>query len=229
MRYFLILLFLTTATCSAQQGFGPPNTGPDMQQGQDLFLDYGSDDDAGDEEEFPFSHEGLSRKANSVFTSSGMASTIGVGAFARMNYMQSEVSAMQFSTGYIALREGAQSNLAGNGIFASVVPVFVGLRHNLVTMETSSMEWTQYAVAGAGPVIGVEYPQSHSFWQSISKMGLRWGAGAYAGFGSEMRFSQGLGLYAQLEYTGYGFTAPLLDRQTYLGPSFSFGIMFFPS
>jgi hypothetical protein len=176
-----------------------------------------------------FSREGLRRDAKQSLTSSGLVSSFGIGGLARLNYKQSKQSALQFSSGYIAMRNGAQSNLTGTGSFASVVPIFIGMKQNLASTSTRSLEWTQYAVFGAGPIMGIEYPGALSFWQSISKLGFRWGAGAYAGLGSELRFNQGFGAYAQLELTGFAFTAPLLDRQSYLGPSFSFGIMFFPS
>ena len=104
----------------------------------------------------------------------------------------------------------------------------IGVRHNLAELHSRSVTWTQYAVAGAGPLMGIQYGNATSFWQTFGKMAFRWGAGAYAGLGSEMRFSQGFGIYGQLELTGYGFTAPLLERKSYLGPSFSFGIMFLP-
>ncbi len=182
---------------------------------------------SGDDEQLPLSREGL-RGDRATIVPSGLVSNVGVGAMARINAASSGLSTLQVSAGYLVLRQGAQSNLEGNGVFASVVPMYLGGRTDFAEFKSGQMEWTQYVAYGAGPVVGIEHPTAYSLWQSVSRMSFRWGAGAYAGVGSELRFSQGLGMYAQLEYTAFGFTSPLRGKQSFTGPSFSFGILLVP-
>jgi hypothetical protein len=64
-------------------------------------------------------------------------------------------------------------------------------------------------------------------WTSFSRMSFRWGGGAYAGLGAEMRFNSGWGGFANFEYDAFGFTSPMAMYQSYFGPSYSFGIQRF--
>lgn len=222
MRYLPVLMVLFSLAAFAQAPVHMPALNENESAGHGALSLQNNDD-----ERLPFSHEGLDGEGRTILPT-GVVSSIGIGAMARMNAASSGLSKIQLSTGYIELRQGAQSNLEGNGAFASIVPVFVGSRNDIAELKSGRLVWTQYVAYGAGPVVGIAHPTAYSLWQTVSRMSFRWGAGAYAGVGSELRFSQGMGMYAQLEYTAFGFTAPLRGKQSFLGPSFSFGILLVP-
>ena len=169
-------------------------------------------------------HDGHNRS----FATSSMLSSLGIGQNFQYQIAQSSRSAMQFRSGATVFPGGTRSNIAGQSVMATVVPMFAGARYDWSVTRTRMFEWRQYSVVGAGPVMGVEFPESYGFWQTLGKLGFRWGAGMYAGIGSELHFSEGVTVVAQLELDGIGFLSPLLNRKTFLGPSFSIGFDFAP-
>lgn len=152
-------------------------------------------------------------------TSGYTASSFGSGAQTTITRMKSRLTGMQFSTGFVNLNSGT-SNLSGGGRNGAMIPVFVGLRHNLVMAGAGSMTMACYASYGAGPVLGMEYGSDLGLTSQFGSLGFRWGGGAYAGLGLDLAHESMWAVHMQVEYDGLGFTAPLAGRSTYLGPSF---------
>ena len=168
------------------------------------------------------------REGSTNFSSAGTIGSLGPGVRASL-LMRTNASAstsVEWSMGNFFMTGTPVSNIQGYTVAGSVVPVFLGARHELGRIKAGRFEWTQYAAAGAGPIMGIIYPNGGSFWSSISLIGFRWGAGAYAGLGSNLRFPNGFAINAQIELDGYGFLTQYLGRKSYLGPSFSFAFQF---
>ncbi len=157
---------------------------------------------------------------------SAMVSALGPGGKAVLSMPESDGLLTQFSTGYIMVPGQQYTNLTGGTVLGAVIPVFYGWRYNLLDTETSQFQWKQYAVAGGGPVLGLEYSNTFGFFRNLMNTGFRWGAGAYAGIGSELRFGRSFGAFMQLELDAMHFLSPHLGRTNYIGPSFSFGFHF---
>lgn len=166
-------------------------------------------------------------RESSNLRAASSVSGLGFGGVAMFNQQTGADAFTQFGSGYINIPDRQSSNIGGRTITGSVIPLFIGKRFNLAATYTNTFTWTQYAQFGGGPLLGVEFPNTYGFWQSISRIGFRWGGGLYAGVGSEVRFTEGWGGFAQLELDTFGFLSPLNGRTSYIGPSFSFGIQRF--
>ena len=151
-------------------------------------------------------------------------SGLGFGGMAFYNSREGENTFIQFGSGYIGLPDQHTSNIAGSGIVGSIIPMFIGTRYDFSVTRTRAFTWTQYAQTGGGPLLGMEYGNFNNFFQMFSKIGFRWGGGAYLGIGSEVRFNEGYAGFVQLEFDAFGFLSPLAGRSSYLGPSLAFGI-----
>ena len=168
------------------------------------------------------------RGGGTSLSTESMISSIGFGQQLVYQMMQSSRTSTLFRTGAMVLSRSVRSNLEGQSVMAAVVPMYAGARYDFGVTRTELFEWTQYAVCGAGPVMGVEFPEAYGVWETLGKIGFRWGAGAFAGIGSQLHFTEGITLSAQLELDAVGFLSPLVSRRSLLAPSFSIGFDFTP-
>lgn len=158
------------------------------------------------------------------FHAASIVSGLGFGGTLLFNRRTSDNVFMQLGSGIVFMHDRQTSNIAGATLTGTVIPFFIGSRINLSSTQTQTFTWTHYAQFGAGPLVGLEYGNTTTFFQYFSKLGFRWGGGAYAGLGSEVQFNEGWAAFAQLELDLYGFLSPIAGRKSYVGPSFSFGI-----
>lgn len=222
MRFTLVLLFFAFVSSAYAQSSAEGERKVSRAPGQASHVVAG--------EGLPMtnqSHGGRHRDGTGLSTES-MVSSIGFGQNLVYNMIRTGQTSMLLRGGATVLSDGIRSNIEGQSVMATVVPVYAGARYDWGVTRTDLFEWRQYAICGAGPVMGVEFPEAIGVWETLGKLGFRWGAGAFAGIGSELRFSEGITLSAQLELDAIGFLSPLVNRRSLLGPSFSIGFDFAP-
>jgi hypothetical protein len=223
MKHCISILVLSACLLGSAQAQLLPGSAPKESLPSVVSMQSATPAYAGDGTEAPVLRTHTDR--SSLLTGASMS---GMGAGVRSTYTREGTGrwSTQISTGTLFYRSDAQSNLLGMNSAAAVIPVMYGARYEFGRIRNDSFSWSQYAVAGAGPLLGIQYPMFMGFWETLSSLGLRWGGGAYAGIGTEMRVSGGWSGFMQVELDGFGFTAPLAGRSSYLGPSFSLGFQF---
>ncbi len=218
---FLLLLF-PAAAALAQLSYPPQPLSPCATPGSERFRAGGSFDEGSD-----FTSINRYSRRNSSFNAYGTVASFGYGGRGTYSTPLGKSTQLEYSGGWINLPGSVTSNIEGRSAIASVIPIFVGARFDFAEVRGGALRWTSYVQGGGGPLAGLEYAPFGSFFEFFNRLAFRWGAGAYAGLGTELRMSEGWGGFARLELDAFGFLSPLAGRDSYIGPSFAFGIQRF--
>ena len=107
------------------------------------------------------------------------------------------------------------------GLF--VLPVYFGLRYNILEDRTAGFDWSWFVRGGGGPTVGMMVPLSISFLDAVDRSTFHFGLGAFTATGIEMAFDQSYTVFMQGGTDYVGFFRPIGDRSNFIGPSFSIG------
>ena len=105
---------------------------------------------------------------------------------------------------------------------ALLIPMFWGIRKNILR-ETFDEEIIPYVEAGAGPLIGVRFPSTSLFWNSIQRATAAYSVGGYLGLGVNYAIGQKSAGNISLRYNILKFNQTVGRRSDYSGFSIMFG------
>ena len=107
------------------------------------------------------------------------------------------------------------------GLF--VLPLYLGVRYNLIEESAGNVNWSWFLRGGGGPAVGMLAPIGLGFFDSFNRTSFHFGIGASAATGVEFSFDNQYTIFMQGGADYLGFFRQIGDRGNFFGPSFSIG------